>query len=379
MFTNLLTQLPFFICLFWFLFFLLQRKNTNQNSRDMLALFMLFSMGIQISIIAYFNNDKSLYLYFDWLFIMSTLLMAPTFYLYVKSITQKDLIKKDLLHFLPAIIITSSYLYFFLSLTHAEKMTFLNDILMSRQKPEIDIENPIHRVLIVFIINRITFALQTIIYLITTIKSINRFSIRVKSVYSDSEGKEVRWASILVITIAGASVFSTVFNIWGRPLFIGNNIMLMLPTFIFTTIHFLIGILGNQQSFTIKDLLKAETEANNIEFEQEKPNCIKRKLEDLIKEQKLFLTKDLRITDLCQELNTNRTYLSQVLNDELNENFNTYINKHRVNHAISLLKEEEWKHYSLEKFSELSGFGSTSSMIRAFKQFTGKTPREYRL
>jgi YesN/AraC family two-component response regulator len=143
---------------------------------------------------------------------------------------------------------------------------------------------------------------------------------------------------------------------------------------------FIIGFVGHKQNFSLTDL--EEEEQKLIEINQktriEQPSIIRQNLERIMSEKQIFLTQDLRINSLCKELNTNRTYLSQVLKEELNENFNSYINKHRVNYAISLLRNKELNHYSLEKFSELSGFGSTVSMIRAFKQTTGKAPSEFR-
>ena len=68
--------------------------------------------------------------------------------------------------------------------------------------------------------------------------------------------------------------------------------------------------------------------------------------------------------------------LSQLLNEKLNVNFYTFINKYRIQEARRILTEEPDK--SIIAIAYDVGFNSKSSFYEAFSKFTGKTPYRYR-
>lgn len=378
MIRGLLTNLPFFVFLFWGIFFLAERK--TPSSKRLLGLCMLVGAAMHLSLIVYFDEKNSgMYLSFDWLFLLSSLLIVPCYFLYIQSITTRPLQWKDFFHFLPAIIFMAVYFYFFFKASHAEKMSYLKNFLLSREKHQLQIDSISDRMGILYVINRISFVLQIIIYNFVSMSIFRKFKKRLENYYSETSGRELNWIKTLTISITVIVVISTIFNIIGRNLFQSSNLILSIPILVFSAIFFILGFTCRNQPFTIDDLeAEIQTASDREKVTNESPSKIKQNLQVLMEEKHIYLTKDLRLSDLCTELNTNRTYLSQVLNDELKENFNSYINRYRVNHAILLLQDGKWKNYSMEKFAELSGFGSTVSMIRAFKQTTGKTPSEFR-
>lgn len=378
MIRSLLTQLPFFVCLFWGIFFFV--KKDKQKSEHFLGLCMFIGVALHLSLIVYFNQNHLLYLYFDWLFLLSSLSIVPSYFLYIQSIAKRKVRAKDLLHFAPAVIFITVYFSLFLTTTSEEKLNYLNNFLLLREKHLVNLSNPSGKLAFLFIINRIIFLSQIITYNFVSLNIFRKFKKRLQYYYSETKGRDLTWIATLTISLTIISVASTIFNVIGRSLFQDSNIILSIPSIVFSSFFFILGLTCNRKYFTIDNLNEEERKTSKIGKKaiSESPSKIKQKLELLMDEKHIYLTKDLRLSSVCKELNTNRTYLSQVLNDELNENFNSYVNKYRVNHAILLLRDKEWKNYSLDKFAELSGFGSTISMIRAFKQTTGKTPSEFR-
>ena len=69
--------------------------------------------------------------------------------------------------------------------------------------------------------------------------------------------------------------------------------------------------------------------------------------------------------------------LSQLINTYTNSNFRDYLNKYRVELVSELLQNDIADKLTLEAISKQCGFGSKNSFNRAFKKFTGKTPKEY--
>lgn len=380
MLRSLVTELPFFVCFFWGMFFTFHKREKG-SSKKVLGTFMFMSASMHLSYVVFFNKDIAVYAYFDWLFLFSSILIIPTFYLYVVSNAKESIHKwSSFYHYLPAAIFLITYLIVFSLANKEQRVEYLDSFMYAKRSPQLDFDSPPHVLCILFILNRVIFSFQNFFYVFKSIGLIKRYTTRIKNTYSETKGRDLNWIKTISICILFLTIFGTVFNILGRQLFRENEYLLSIPSILYSTMLFIIGFVGHKQNFSLTDL--EEEEQKLIEINQktrvEQPSLIRQNLERLMNEKKLFLTTDLRISSLCKELNTNRTYLSQVLNEELNENFNSYINKHRVNHAISLLRNKELNHYSLEKFSELSGFGSTVSMIRAFKQTTGKAPSEFR-
>ncbi|MBQ9481204.1 MAG: helix-turn-helix transcriptional regulator [Clostridia bacterium] len=85
--------------------------------------------------------------------------------------------------------------------------------------------------------------------------------------------------------------------------------------------------------------------------------------------------KDVTLKDLAKEFSYSYNYLSGVINGALGMNFNTLINAQRINLAAHLVKDTN------ATFTEIAlncGYSSIRSFNRNFKNFTGKSPGEYR-
>jgi len=96
----------------------------------------------------------------------------------------------------------------------------------------------------------------------------------------------------------------------------------------------------------------------------------------LLEIEKIFTDTNLNLNDLAAKLNINRVYLSQIINDTFNNNFNNLINEYRIKEAINLLQNNELN-YKMEYIAILCGFNSKSTFYTAFKKITGVTPSEY--
>lgn len=98
---------------------------------------------------------------------------------------------------------------------------------------------------------------------------------------------------------------------------------------------------------------------------------------DVMNNNQLFLNPKLTINDVATCLSTNRTYLSQFVNQQLNTSFSAYINTLRVEYARALLSDKD-NQDTLDVIAEKSGFNSLSTFRRAFFQQLNCTPAEFR-
>ena len=79
-----------------------------------------------------------------------------------------------------------------------------------------------------------------------------------------------------------------------------------------------------------------------------------------------YLQPDINLTNVSRILGTNRSYLSAIINHHFGMNFNTYVNRYRVNYVIDYI--EKYPFTSKDELVQLSGFGSKSTMHRAMNK-----------
>jgi AraC-like DNA-binding protein len=101
-----------------------------------------------------------------------------------------------------------------------------------------------------------------------------------------------------------------------------------------------------------------------------------RQLIDLMELEKMFADEDLSLKRLAYELSMTPHQLSQFLNEKLNSNFNTFVNRYRVDEAKKMLIEEPDR--SILSVCHGVGFNSKSVFYKAFMQSTGMTPFKFR-
>ncbi len=103
-------------------------------------------------------------------------------------------------------------------------------------------------------------------------------------------------------------------------------------------------------------------------------NCIHK----LMSSNRPYLDSDITIDKFAKRINTNRQYLSIVINEFYSKNFSNFINEFRINDAIEIIKLDENMKYTIEGISGSVGFSNRTSFIKSFKLVTNMTPSEFR-
>lgn len=88
-----------------------------------------------------------------------------------------------------------------------------------------------------------------------------------------------------------------------------------------------------------------------------------------------YLSKDLTITSLAKELNTNTKYLSKFINFYEEKTFSNYVNNLRIVHIIEKLKDDKkFRLYTIKAISDSAGFRNPESFSQSFFKHTGIYP-----
>jgi len=92
---------------------------------------------------------------------------------------------------------------------------------------------------------------------------------------------------------------------------------------------------------------------------------------------KIFLEQGINIEKVALQLNTNRTYLSDYVNNILNKTFKEWISELRLDEAKNLLLKHP--ELSISDISEMAGFSDKSNFGRLFIKQMGMTPKVWRV
>lgn len=102
------------------------------------------------------------------------------------------------------------------------------------------------------------------------------------------------------------------------------------------------------------------------------------RLEKFMAEEKPYLWCDISLEECCKKLNTNRTYLSKLINDKYQMGFYDLLFEYRVKAAIECLNNPQLSHLSVEGIGEMAGFKSNSNFYKRFRHSIGMTPHQFR-
>ncbi|WP_081220976.1 helix-turn-helix domain-containing protein [Pseudoalteromonas luteoviolacea] len=138
---------------------------------------------------------------------------------------------------------------------------------------------------------------------------------------------------------------------------------------IFISTHWLIQF--RQQQFMQQPVKKEST----LQSER----LLAQKIQHLLVEEKRFLDANLRVADIARELALPEYRIRAIMLDGFKaKNFNHYVNQMRIEYAKSILSAPDKRDWPVLVVGIESGFASAAPFSRAFKEFTGCTPGQYR-
>lgn len=115
-----------------------------------------------------------------------------------------------------------------------------------------------------------------------------------------------------------------------------------------------------------ESLMTSETEAKLLELLEE------------FEKGDLYNNKNMSLSFLAAELNTNTKYLSYVINQHKNADVKTYVNRLRINYIVDkLINDEKYRQYKISILADECGFSSHSKFASVFKAVTDFSPSSY--
>lgn len=389
---SIVPVLPMLVCLFWsVVLFLDVISKRRDHARFWLFLFMCTATLLYLGHAAYFNHCKTGIAIYDTLYVTCNLAVFPLYYEYVRALTETNhsIPQRHHLWLLPPLIggITVGALY--LLMNDSQIQLFVDSYLYGNHtvwnSGLVTCQSVVHNIL------KIWFALQIIPLLGIELRLIRGYNRQLDLFYSDTEQRSLDSVAVLLRLLVLTSIISLGFSIVGRSLFLESSWTLTVPSLLFSALLFAIGYIGTHRSFTIDNILSVEIpEENDMtedetlveEISTEQDNKDTEKFEELalritslMKENKVYLQPDLNLMDLAQMLNTNQKYVYIAFSKVLDTKFSEYVNRLRIDHASQILQDNP--RLKLKEVALMSGYTSSATFYRNFKQFLGCSPKEF--
>lgn len=111
---------------------------------------------------------------------------------------------------------------------------------------------------------------------------------------------------------------------------------------------------------------------------QQQNNLIGR-INHLMEVDKIYKNPNLSLQELADQLSVNVKVISYVINSGMDSTFSNLVNSYRIMEVKSQIANRDNDHLTLLGIAYNSGFNSKSSFNLIFKQFTGITPKEYKV
>jgi AraC-like DNA-binding protein len=376
------------------LILLINNFSSNKTSIYLSLFLVIFSLyTITHYLVLFGQNAYWLALFYNHLTPLY-LLLGPLLLFYVRgTITNcASLYKRDIWHFIPAVIHTIGILPYIalpfeLKLKNAELLiSNIGSISSVNINLFFNLEQR-------FIIRLGLFILYTLYCGYILFKASPSFKFENPSIKKQMNLK-LRWLSILLIcslVLAAYFLIITIIFIKKAPKDVYNNsynihvigagtyFILAFSLLLFPNILY-----GVPRKIYIENIKskKSKTDLKNKDTSESKSNQdplfeLSEKIKAYLNNEKPYLDPDFSISMISNEMQVTESQVSYCINTILDTNFFNIRAELRVNHAINLLQTEAKQRLTLAAIGEQSGFKTRSNFYKIFKEKTGMTPSEF--
>lgn len=353
--------------------FLLTKKQKLQADYFLilyLALFIASEVYFYVETFTFFENSV-------WMLLGKGLFLVcgPVFFYYVYTLitAKKPSISLYFFTMLPFGIYVGNFFVYYLAGFPIHLMEMRNGLLY------IDGQLPFTWTLF-----SILFLVSDFFYLIWFKALLNKYKKLALDTISDPDLIKLDWLNgIFYFWMASLALLLplTILSIGGILLEIESvNFLLQLDYLIFI---FLLGYFGFKQTAVFNDLYSIRNnDGRRKTYERSALTPMQaqdyhQNLTKLMEEEKPYLNGELTAQNLASKLGISTNYLSQILNQNQQQNFFDFINAYRVEEVKSRVASPRYQNYTLLAIALESGFNSKTSFNTVFKKNTGMTPSQY--
>ena len=304
-------------------------------------------------------------------------LNGPLHYLYTLALIKPgfSLSKRHLPHFIIFMVFYSYFLFPFYLQSGDFKIAYIQEV--EQHGP------PLSLVLFSWVV-----LFQGLIYMIATFRVLNRYSQAIKDTFSTIDKINLNW--LKTITVLTMIVWILGIIIEFLQIFDLNTPFQTTTPVAIAILIYVMGYLGLRQPEIFTGVSDAPTplvmepeSPDSKKYERSgltkaKAGALHKKLIHLMETDKPFTYSSVKLGQLAKMVGTTPNYLSQVINEECEQNFYDFVNEYRINEAKKMIQNPANEQVTLLSIAYDVGFNSKSAFNTAFKKYTGMTPSQFR-
>ncbi len=378
MVVSVFFYLPFSVCLFWLVLFFVDFRKADPAKR-FLTFFLLVCAVLYFSHAVYFSRNTYLFSFLESIYTFCTLAVYPLYFLYICKLTdEKPLPVYRYWVLLPALFVSLLSVVFYSMMSESERISFVERYFYYQATPVHPLSFAETGQLYRTRIMKVLFIVQLIPVCYFGLKRLIRFNRQIHNFYADTDEKTLAPIRVLLVLFIVFALLSAAANQLGRDFFARAPWLVAIPSVFFSSMIFAVSYIGHKQRFTAVDFRRATEAAGqeDVNPADSSKEMLMARIRVLMEEEMLFRKKDLHISDVAKGAGSNRTYVSNYVNQELKLSFSDYINTYRVRYAQSLMTLPG-NPLSLFEIADRSGFASEVSFYRNFKKIAGTTPADW--
>ncbi len=225
----------------------------------------------------------------------------------------------------------------------------------------------------------VTEAIWNLAFLVFSIRHYRKYRVWLDENFSDTEKIKFDWLRNFLYLFTSVLVLGALFDFADSFVVKLSYIQYFYFEIVLALATYYLAVAGYLRSRTIEltfdDRAEPADEPRRSLLSDGEMERLKTRLLTVMTEERPYLDPGLTLTDLTRSVGVNTTVLSHLINKGFDKNFNDFINEYRINRAKSGLSAADDETVLAIAFD--SGFNSKATFNRAFKKFTGMTPREY--
>jgi len=322
-----------------------------------------YAMALLTVMVLTFNlaDNSREHFTFISIFISSTQALLFTFTL-ITLINPNFVKLKNLLKHLAPYLIFSAFYLISNTIYDDPKLTSLKDV-------PLYLDNPTIWIRLLFLVY---YAFQLICYTVLFISEAKKYDTELLDYFSEVVKLKMEWVKIAYYTALVVGLIAMVSNFFPKQFD-------WIVTTIFAFFYF-----GYAQEYIkynkVFNIIEPVINVPIVEATISQPRIVIKTdwehFKQKIFSQKYYREPGVTIEDIANKLNIGRTTLSNMINREEAVNFNTWINRLRIEDAKQLLIENP--DYTIAIISEIVGYTEQANFSRQFKQIAGETPLLWR-
>ncbi|MBO3699043.1 AraC family transcriptional regulator [Roseivirga sp. E12] len=202
----------------------------------------------------------------------------------------------------------------------------------------------------------------------------------VKNKRADNFILDLRWINSLALLMMTYALLG-ILHVLAELLFMmqfSNTLDLGIYTLMISVIGFLGLKFGRLYTPEVQTMPPPSKPYKNSPLSKVQIREIRRKIDVYFEESDDFLNPDFKLSELSKKVDAPKHHLSEVINLEMGTTFYDIINAKRIQFATQRMLDKSDTHISLEGLGYECGFNTKSAFYHHFKNFTGKTPGQFK-